>query len=68
MGPATAELLVRHIRKHASLLSSGQATAGAAGAGAGANTPLAGGSDSLDTRSFDGLLPDVRRREAMASK
>lgn len=58
MGPATGELLVRHIRKHAT----------GAGAGAGANTPSAGGSDSLDTRSFDDLLPDVRRREAKAGK
>ncbi|GFR51438.1 hypothetical protein Agub_g13730 [Astrephomene gubernaculifera] len=43
LGPGTAELLSRHIRKHV------------------------GGSGVLDTRSFDELLPDVRRRAAAAA-
>ncbi|PNH06143.1 hypothetical protein TSOC_007518 [Tetrabaena socialis] len=52
MGPATGELLSRHIRKHMAATS---------GEGAG------GGDASLDTRSFDELLPDVRRRAALAA-
>ncbi|KAG2442112.1 hypothetical protein HYH02_009601 [Chlamydomonas schloesseri] len=76
MGPATGQLLSRHVRKHvgASSTAAGAGggppaaapTAAAAAAAAAAKKGKGAAVDSLDTASFNDLLPDVRRKAAFA--
>ena len=73
MGPATGQLLSRHVRKHmgatatATAPSSSPSTSAAVAPAAPATAAAAGTkADSLDTASFQDLLPDVRRKAALA--
>ncbi|KAG2422315.1 hypothetical protein HXX76_016140, partial [Chlamydomonas incerta] len=74
MGPATGQLLSRHVRKHvgaaaaaAAPASSSSSSASSTSSAAAAGGTAAKKADSLDTRSFEDLLPDVRRKAAFGS-
>ncbi|KAG2496417.1 hypothetical protein HYH03_005643 [Edaphochlamys debaryana] len=67
MGPATGELISRYVRKHIGATTGVKPPADAAAAMTAAGAPVkaaTGGGSSLDTQSFEKLLPDVRRQAA----